>query len=84
MIASIEIEFQSSEIAKRVLDTISPDNSPLPTGLTIECAVIGACLSVKIHCEKRIESLGATLEDIMSSIDLSMRTSESVDTMEEW
>jgi len=84
MFATLEIEFQSSEIAERVLDIISPDNSPLPTGLTIECVVKGACLYVKIHCERNIESLGATLEDIMSSIDLSMRTSESVDTMEEW
>jgi len=84
MIATIEIEFQSSEVAERILYAISPDNFPLPTGLTIECAVKGACLSVTIYCERRIESLGATLEDIMSSIDLSMRTSESVDIMEEW
>lgn len=83
MIATIEIEFQSSEIAERVLDSISPDNSPLPAGLSIECTVKGADLLVRIYCERRIESLGATLEDIMSSIDLSMRTSETVDIKEE-
>jgi len=82
MIATIKLEFQSPEIAKRVLDSISPDNSPLPAGLTIECAVEGVYLLAKIQCERSIESLGATLEDIMSAIDLSMRISEFVDVKE--
>jgi hypothetical protein len=80
MIATIKFEFQSSEIAEQVLDAISPDNSPLPAGLTIECSIEGVYLLVKIQCERSIESLGATLEDIMSAIDLSLRTSESIDT----
>ncbi len=82
MIATINIEFQSPEIAKRILDAISPDNVPLPAGLTIECTVDDIHLLVKIQCERSIESLGATLEDIMSAIDLSIRTSEAVDTEE--
>ncbi|MDH4214201.1 MAG: KEOPS complex subunit Pcc1 [Candidatus Odinarchaeota archaeon] len=80
MIANIKIEFQSPEIAKRVLEAISPDNSPLPVGLTISCRVSDVSLFVKVQCERSIESLGATLEDIMSAIDLSIRTSESVET----
>jgi hypothetical protein len=82
MIATIKLEFQSHKIAERVLDAIFPDNSPLPAGLTIECAVEGVYLLVKIQCERSIESLGATLEDIMSAIDLSIRTSESVGIIE--
>jgi hypothetical protein len=82
MIATIKLEFQSPEIAERVLDAISPDNSPLPTGLTIECAVEDTYLLARIQCERSIESLGATLEDLMSAIDLSMRTSASVDNKE--
>ncbi|MFW9906989.1 MAG: KEOPS complex subunit Pcc1 [Candidatus Thorarchaeota archaeon] len=82
MIATIDFEFQSPEIAKRVLDAISPDNTPLPAGLTIQCEVDDIHLLVKIRCERSIESLGATLEDIMSAIDLSLRTSETVDIKE--
>lgn len=82
MIATVNLEFQSPEIAKRVLDAISPDNTPLPTGLTIECTVDDVHLIIRIECERSIESLGATLEDIMSAIDLSMRTSETVDIKE--
>lgn len=82
MIATINLEFQSPEIAKRVLDAISPDNTPLPAGLAIECTVDNIHLLVRIECERSIESLGATLEDIMSAIDLSIRTSETVDIKE--
>jgi hypothetical protein len=82
MIATIRLEFQSSKIAERVLDSIAPDNSPLPTGLTIDCRVEGAYLHIKIQCERSIESMGATLEDIMSAIDLSMRTSILANTKE--
>jgi tRNA threonylcarbamoyladenosine modification (KEOPS) complex Pcc1 subunit len=78
MKAIVSLEFPSSEVAESVLDAISPDNSPLPTGLTINCVLKKARLIIEIQCERSIESLGATIEDIMSAIDLSLRTSESV------
>jgi hypothetical protein len=80
MIATIRLDFQSSNVAKRVLEAIKPDNSPLPKGLTIDCSVKGTKLLIAIHCERSIDSLGATLEDIMSAIDLSLRTSKSLDS----
>ena len=78
MIATIKLDFQSSVIAKQILEAISPDNTPLPKGLTIDCSVKGAKLLITIECERSIDSLGATLEDIMSAIDLSLRTSKSI------
>jgi tRNA threonylcarbamoyladenosine modification (KEOPS) complex Pcc1 subunit len=78
MKAIVSLEFPSSEVAESVFDAISPDNSPLPAGLTIKCVVKKTCLIIEIQCERSIESLGATIEDIMSAIDLSLRTSESV------
>lgn len=78
MIATIKLDFQSSEVAKQILEAISPDNTPLPKGLTIDCSVKGTKLLITIECERSISSLGATLEDIMSAIDLSLRTSKSI------
>ena len=78
MIATIKLDFQSSEVAKQILEAISPDNTPLPKGLTIDCSVKGTKLLITIQCERSINSLGATLEDIMSAIDLSLRTSKSM------
>ena len=78
MIATIKLDFQSSVVAKQILEAISPDNTPLPKGLTIDCSVKGTKLLITIECERSIDSLGATLEDIMSAIDLSLRTSKSI------
>ncbi len=78
MIATIKLDFQSSVVAKQILEAISPDNTPLPKDLTIDCSVKGTKLLITIECERSIDSLGATLEDIMSAIDLSLRTSKSI------
>jgi hypothetical protein len=79
MFAYIELDFESETMARRILSTIVPDNSPLPSGLEIECAIHDKSLSIEIRSERSIESLGSTLEDIMSAIDLSMRTSDTLE-----
>jgi hypothetical protein len=82
MIATIKLDFQSSSLAQQILEAISPDNAPLPKGLTIDCSVEETKLKITIQCDRSINSLGATLEDIMSAIDLSLRTSNSITSAE--
>jgi len=79
VIVHIELDFKSEEYARRTLLAISPDNSPLPEGLEIECSLNNQKLTFLIHSSRSLESLAATLEDIMSAIDLSVRTSDSID-----
>ncbi|MBY8998589.1 MAG: hypothetical protein KGD60_12745 [Candidatus Thorarchaeota archaeon] len=79
MIVRIQLDFESEEEARRTLFAISPDNSPLPEGLEIECSLDKQKINVTIRSSRSLESLAATLEDIMSAIDLSLRTSNSVD-----
>ena len=79
MIVRIQLNFESEEDARRTLSAISPDNSPLPEGLEIECSIDDQKVNVTIHSSRSLESLAATLEDIMSAIDLSLRTSDSID-----
>ena len=79
MLAKIHIEFKSNEDATHVLEAINPDNSPLPPGISIQNHVEDSRLMIQIECERGIDSLRATVEDIMSAIDLSIRT---IDTIE--
>jgi hypothetical protein len=79
MIAHIQLDFQSESEAKRTLSAITPDNYPLPSGLEIECSVNQNSITITVHTERSVDSLGATLEDIMSAIDLSLRTSSTVE-----
>jgi len=80
MIAHIQLDFESETEAKRTLTAIVPDNYPLPSGLEIECSVNHRSLIITVQSERGVDSLGATLEDIMSAIDLSMRTSNTVES----
>lgn len=79
MIARIKLDFHSPEITKQILEAISPDNTPLPSGLSIDFSIEETKLLITIQCERNINSLGATIEDIMSAIDLSLRTFQSTE-----
>lgn len=80
MIVHIQLDFESEAEAQRTLSAIAPDNYPLPSGLEIECSISHRSLIITVLSERSVDSLGATLEDLMSAIDLSTRTSKSVDT----
>jgi hypothetical protein len=83
MHTTISLSFKTPKDAKRILLAINPDNSPLPLGLEIECHAEDTKLIIEIQCERGITSLGSTIEDILSAIDLSIRTSDSLDTSKE-
>ena len=80
--ATITLKFQSTTDARNVLAAISPDNAPLPEGLRIECSEKNGELRILIECDRAIASLGATIEDLMSAVDLAIRTSDSVEPQE--
>lgn len=75
----IQLNFESKEDARRTLLAISPDNTPLPEDLEIECSLNDQQVHITIRSSRSLESLAGTVEDIMSAIDLSMRTSDSID-----
>lgn len=79
VIVRIQLDFNSEEDAITTHSAISPDNSPLPEGMEIVCLVEGPKLLITIKSTRSLESLAATLEDIMSAVDLSLRTSDSID-----
>ncbi|MHA1902987.1 MAG: KEOPS complex subunit Pcc1 [Candidatus Thorarchaeota archaeon] len=79
MMADINLEFPSSAEAERISKSLSPDNVPLPPGLRIDTQVRGNQLVLKVECKRGLDSLRATLEDIMSAIDLALRTTRLVE-----
>ncbi|MFX0054720.1 MAG: CTAG/PCC1 family protein [Promethearchaeota archaeon] len=79
MKAVIELNLASSLEAEEVLQAISPDNFPLPPGLEIDSKTKDNVLVVEINCTRGPKSLGATVEDLMSAIDLSLRTMQTIE-----
>lgn len=78
--ANIVLEFKSKTNARAVLAAIVPDNEPLPEGLKIDCSVEDNKMTIVIHSKRAIDSLRATIEDIMSAVDLAIRASECVES----
>ena len=74
MRASININFATPEIATQVLNAITPDNTPLPEGLDIDVVSNDNELRIIIETSRGLDSFRGTIEDIMSAIDLSLRT----------
>ncbi len=76
---NLAIDFTDDAYAIRVLESVSPDNMPLPPGLEIEMTRSGRTLSCVIESTRGLDSLRATLEDLTSAIDLALRTHEAID-----
>ncbi|MFX1261033.1 MAG: CTAG/PCC1 family protein [Promethearchaeota archaeon] len=79
MKAVIELTLEFPLEAEEVLQAISPDNFPLPPGLEIDSQVKDNVLVVEINCSRGPKSLGATIEDLMGAIDLSLRTMRTIE-----
>jgi len=77
--ARIGFVFQTVDIVSKVRDAISPDNTPLPPGLSINVKIEGNTMNIIIESDRGIDSFRGTIEDLMSAIDLSLRT---IDTIE--
>ncbi len=77
--AEIILSFNDSPIAARTLQSVSPDNVPLPQGLHIETQLDDNRILISIKCTRGVDSFRATLEDLMSAISLSLRTADSIE-----
>lgn len=78
MFSRIKLQFELAADAEHILKSVSPDNFPLPKGLQIESSIVNNQLIFEIKCDRGLESLAATIEDLLSAIDLSIRTLESI------
>ena len=65
--AEIKLEY-ANRIAEHVLKAITPDNLKVPPGLRIEAFTENETLIVRIKCERGIESLLATVNDLLACI----------------
>ncbi|TXT56893.1 MAG: hypothetical protein BAJATHORv1_20490 [Candidatus Thorarchaeota archaeon] len=78
MRAKISLSFFSPDDAKIAHASISPDNAPLPSDIELRTKVNECDIVLVVSTSKGIQRLMATLEDLLSSIDLSLRVTESI------
>jgi hypothetical protein len=72
--AEVILDFESKDDADRVFIAVTPDNTPLPHGLVINSYVDNKRIVFEVGSERSLESAITTIEDLMSAVDLSLRT----------
>jgi tRNA threonylcarbamoyladenosine modification (KEOPS) complex Pcc1 subunit len=69
--AEFSIVYKSRKTANSIYKSILPDNVKTPSGLKIETKIRERETDVKIWCLKGIETLLATIDDMLSCIQVS-------------
>lgn len=68
--AKLRFTYATKREAEAVNDAISPDNIKTPPGLRVETTRRNNNLLTHIRCEKSIETLIATLDDLVACISV--------------
>jgi Transcription factor Pcc1. len=71
--AELRVVFCDDRESEGALRSLLPDNEPLPPGLSVEMVVEGRVLVAEIRCERGVDSLLATLDDLLASLNLAER-----------
>jgi len=79
--AHLYFSYEKEETAKIIVGAISPDNYKVPAGLTIKASRQRAEVHIRIVCTKGSGTLLATLDDLLSSIQLAEKTLSTLDAV---
>lgn len=73
MEARISLRYKTAREAEAVLEAVSPDNLKVPRGLKVITRRKGITVITDIKCELRLETFIATINDLLSCIQVAER-----------
>ena len=76
MEAEIRLSYQNEREAEAVAKAVSPDNVEVPPGLTIKTVRERTEVFTKVECQTRLQTLIATLDDLLSCVSVAEKTFE--------
>ncbi|MFQ6076445.1 MAG: KEOPS complex subunit Pcc1 [Candidatus Bathyarchaeia archaeon] len=68
------MSYETQEEAEAVAKAVSPDNAKTPLGLVVETSTEGRTVITRIDCQRSLKTLLATLDDLLSSIQVAEKT----------
>jgi hypothetical protein len=72
--AEIRLSYRNVREAEAVAKAVSPDNMEVPQGLFIETVRNGSAVYTKIECQTRLQTLIATLDDLLACVSVAEKT----------
>ena len=70
MEAEICLCYKNEREAQAVAHAVSPDNIEVPAGLSVETTTNGTQVCTAINCQKRLETLIATIDDLLACVSV--------------
>ena len=74
MEAEIQLEYLNAQEAEAVTKAVSPDNIEFPSGLYVKTVRNGSIIYTIIRCEKRLQTLIATIDDLLSCVSVAEKS----------
>jgi hypothetical protein len=72
--AEIRLSYRNEREAEAVAKAVSPDNVEVPPGLHIETLRNGSDVLTKIDCQTRLQTLIATIDDLLACVSVAEKT----------
>jgi hypothetical protein len=72
--AEIRLSYRNEREAEAVANAVSPDNVEVPPGLHIETLRNGSDVLTKIECQTRLQTLIATIDDLLACVSVAEKT----------
>lgn len=74
MEAEIRLCYKNEREADAVVKAISPDNVEVPPGLYIRTLRKGSVVQTKVHCQTRLQTLIATIDDLLACVSVAEKS----------
>ena len=82
MEAEVRISYENEREAEAVAQAVSPDNTKVPRGLSIKTTRKGSEVLTQIQCELRLQTLIATIDDLLCCVSTAEKTFSVVKKLE--
>jgi len=79
MEATIVLEYADEKLAKAVADAVSPDNFKTPLNLSAKTMVEQRKVTTVIHCEGKLTTFTATIDDLLFSATAAEKALKAID-----
>lgn len=76
--AELSFTYESEQEAESIVKAVSPDNVKVPIGLSVKMMVSNCHSQVSVSCEKSLETLLATLDDLLACMSTAERTLKTI------
>jgi hypothetical protein len=72
--ATVTLEYKEERTAEAIAKAVSPDNLKTPIGLTVKTVRENSKVITEIHCEAKLVTFTATIDDLLFSVSTAEKT----------